>query len=329
MANEDEDSTPQLGSALRDELAKQLEAAPEAPASEEPTTAVEPKAADAPEETPSDGSETVAPSDEGLKPLENWSEADKEAFKALDPTGQEFLLRREKEMTADYTAKSTKLADARKFHESFSPVIETYEPVLNHYGMTPEQAFQSLMNAQVALDRNPVEGIKALIAGYKVDPKSILGEPSDKFVDPETSALEKKIADLEGKLNRYEQTTQLSKAQQVSDQIETFRTAKDTAGNALYPHFDKVEASMAKIIQSGLAKDLPTAYEKAVRADDELFQQTLKAREAEALKKRDEEARQNTDKAKTLGASNVKGRNVPTGAKKPASLREELEANYQ
>jgi len=288
-----------------------------APGSE--TTSGEPKA----EETPA--TDNAAPG--SIEPPADWSDADKTTFKELDVKGQELLLKRYKDFQGDYTRKTTELADARKFHDELSPILKEFEPQFKYHGINATQAVSALLNAQAMLDRDPTTAIKSLIDMYKVDVKSF--QPSDeKFVDPEVATLKKELNDLKGQLNQTTQSTRASQLSQVQKAVEDFKTEKDATGNTKYPYFDKVQDAMARLIQAKEASDLPSAYDKAIRLNDELFGKTIKDREAAALKAREEEVRKQTEEAKKKQEGNIKGRNTPTSPKTPVTVEDNLRAAF-
>jgi hypothetical protein len=324
-----ETAPPTLEDSLREALKaadteKKTEVAAPAPASETTSGNTEIKT---PVETKSSGEQTP----DSREPPEHWSDADKTAFKALPTEGQDFLLRREKETTADYTKKTQDIAETRKFREDLEPVFKNNAQQLQMMGASPAQAVELMFNVQRALLTDPANAFKALANSFNFDLKTLLPDAKDdKFTDPEVETLKKQIQDLNGKVNMTLQTSQASQEAQVKSTIESFRNEKDATGNPKYPYFDKVQGDMASIIsvarQSGKPIDLATAYDKAIRLDDELYTQTLKARDAAAIKAREEEARLQAEKAKKAGEANIKGRNTPTMPKTPVTIEDNLRA---
>ena len=55
-------------------------------------------------------------------------------------------------------------------------------------------------------------------------------------------------------------------ASRLNAEIEKFSSNVEQ-----YPHFEVVREDMAQLLERGLAQDLKTAYEKAVRMNDEVF----------------------------------------------------------
>jgi hypothetical protein len=82
-------------------------------------------------------------------------------------------------------------------------------------------------------------------------------------------------------------------AQQATRQ---FLEAKDAAGNPAHPHFDSVRETMRQLLEAGLAQDLQSAYDAALRLPqhsplfEQLQQQKIAAEEAEKQKKIAEQA---------------------------------------
>ncbi len=265
------------------------------------------------------------------EPPANWSDEDKAAFAKLAPEGQDLLLNRYKDMQADYTQKTQKLSEASKFYDEHSPLLKQYESYVTPRGMTLSQALPLLFNAQAALDNDPKDALKKIAESYGV--KVNFEEKDEKFADPEVAELKKQIQALEGKLNQTVQSTRQSTESQVKNVIESFRNEKDASGNLLYPHFDKLQSEMATIINAaklaGKTLDLKSAYDKALRLDDDLYGATLKERADAALKARDEEARKQAEDAKKKLDGNIKGRNTPDAPKKPVTIEDNLRAAFR
>ena len=73
-------------------------------------------------------------------------------------------------------------------------------------------------------------------------------------------------------------------------ELQQFEAARDGAGNPLYPHYETVRNTMAQLLESGAAQDLKSAYDKAIRLHDDIWEAEQKAKQA-AAQKADQEAR--------------------------------------
>lgn len=333
MADIDEVSTPDTQNTENKEPALETVLAEAFKAAQEPEKVETAPSTPAPETT-SGKTETVTKPPEqqapaSKEPPANWSDEDKAAFAKLAPEGQELLLNRYKDMQADYTQKTQKLSEASKFYDEHSPLLKQYESYVGQRGLTLNQALPLLFNAQAALDNDPKDALKKIAQSYGV---KVTFEDGEKFADPEIADLKKEIQNLKGQLNQTVQSTRQSNDNQVKTVIDNFRNEKDSSGALLHPHFEKLQNEMATIINaaklSGTTIDLKTAYDKALRLDDELYNTTLKQQADAALKARDEEAKRLAEEARKKQDGNIKGRNTPSEPKKPVTIEDNLRAAF-
>ena len=113
-------------------------------------------------------------------------------------------------------------------------------------------------------------------------------------------------------------------------QARDFIAAKDASGNPVHPHYEVVRETMAQLLDAGLANDIPSAYEAALRhpRHSEIFdaQQKLAREKEDAERQRKakedaERARRNTVSPRTATPSGT-----TTGAAK--GLHAQLEEAY-
>jgi len=115
---------------------------------------------------------------------------------------------------------------------------------------------------------------------------------------------------------------------------ESFVAAKDAAGNPAHPHFETVRDTMRQLLEAGIAQDLESAYDAALRLPQhshlyEQQQQQLAAQaEAEKQKKLAEQAnlaRRNAVSPKSATPAS-KGSGAPAKGIR-AALEEAFEAH--
>ena len=92
----------------------------------------------------------------------------------------------------------------------------------------------------------------------------------------------------------------------------------DDKGNLKHPHFDKVRAKMGNLIDAGEAKSLQDAYAKAVRLDDDLYNQSLEAQRKSAKAEEDAKRKAAVEKAKKVRPRTATA--PPSGSVKPSDL---------
>ena len=235
-----------------------------------------------------------------LEAPKNWSEEVRSKFKDLPRDAQEYMLKRDKEMTADYTRKTQEVAEQRKSFESLDKVIAPMRQQIAASGVGEAEYISRLLNADMALRNNPKMAIKQLAQGYGIDLSSIEETVDWNDTDPQIAQLKQQNQAILAELNQFKQQNLQSARQQTEAQINGFANTKDDKGNLKYPHFDKLRVKMGNLIDAGEAKGLEDAYAKAVRLDDELYKQSLDAQRKSAKAEEDARRKAAVEKAKKV-----------------------------
>ena len=235
-----------------------------------------------------------------LEAPKNWSEDVKGTFKDLPREAQEYMLKRDKEMTADYTRKTQEVAQQRKSYESLDKVIAPVRQRIAASGIGESEYISRLLNADMALRNNPKVAIKQLAQGYGIDLSSIEDTGDWNDSDPQITQLQQQNQAILAELNQFKRQNLQSARQQTEAQINGFAGTKDDKGNLKYPHFDKLRVKMGNLIDAGEAKGLEDAYAKAVRLDDELYKQSLDNQRKSAKAEEDARRKAAVEKAKKV-----------------------------
>ena len=244
-----------------------------------------------------DGQDSQEPPLEAPK---NWSEEVRSKFKDLPRDAQEYMLKRDKEMTADYTRKTQEVAEQRKSFESLDKVIAPMRQQISASGISEAEYISRLLNADMALRNNPKMAIKQLAQGYGIDLSSYDSDSVELETDSQISQLQQQNQAILAELNQFKQQNLQSARQQTENQITNFAEAKDDNGNLKYPHFTKVRVKMGNLIDAGEAKGLEDAYAKAVRLDDELYNESLTKQRKLAKAEEDAKRKAAVEKAKKV-----------------------------
>jgi hypothetical protein len=244
-----------------------------------------------------DGKDSQEPPLEAPK---NWSEDVRSKFKDLPRDAQEYMLKRDKEMTADYTRKTQEVAEQRKSFESLDKVIAPMRQQIAASGVGEAEYISRLLNADMALRNNPKMAIKQLAQGYGIDLSSIEETVDWNDSDPQITQLKQQNQAILAELNQFKRQNLQSARQQTEAQINGFANTKDDKGNLKYPHFDKLRVKMGNLIDAGEAKGLEDAYAKAVRLDDELYKQSLDNQRKSAKAEEDARRKAAVEKAKKV-----------------------------
>ena len=235
-----------------------------------------------------------------LEAPKNWSEDVRSKFKDLPRDAQEYMLKRDKEMTADYTRKTQEVAQQRKSFESLDKVIAPMRQQIAASGIGEAEYISRLLNADMALRNNPKMALKQLAQGYGIDLSSIEENVDWNDSDPQITQLQQQNQAILAELNQFKKQNLQSARQQTENQISAFAESKDEKGNLKYPHFEQVRVKMGNLIDAGEAKGLEDAYAKSIRLDDDLYKQSLDSQRKSAKAEEDARRKAAVEKAKKV-----------------------------
>lgn len=232
---------------------------------------------------------------------------------AIDPELAEYLVTREGQYASGVSTYKGEWERVKPISEA----MQQFMPLLQQHNIDPATWITGLGNAHRMLAMGTPEQkafyFQKLARDYGVQLPQGSGQG-----DPAMAGYVDQLQQLEQRMNHFMGAQQRQEQERVQSEI-----AKWSAGKA---HYEQVRETMARLLESGVATDLDSAYDKAVRLNDEIFQQV----QAEQARAREEEQRRQAAEA----VSRAKGKAVsvvgttPVGEKTaPAKgLRAQLEA---
>jgi hypothetical protein len=239
----------------------------------------------------------ATPAVEVRKPPSSWSKDQWDRWGKLDPETQAYIEKREADYAKGVSTYKGQWDQAQPIYEAMQPFM----PELQQYGIQPAQWIQNLGNAHRTLALGSPEQKAQMFAKLATDygvPLQALapqapgpdGQPTQPQVDPQFGYIAQTVSSLQNRLQQFETFQQQQEQQRIQSEIDRFKSDK--------PHFDAVKETMGQLLQSGVAPDLQSAYEKAIRLHDDIWSQRQneeRAKQAEALReeqRKAEEARQ-------------------------------------
>lgn len=266
----------------------------------------------------------IAPAPKIPKP-DSWKKEYQADWDTLTLRQQEYVKAREDQYFKGISTYQQEWKGAKPLLDAVAPFL----PELEANKIKPDEWIKNLGNAHYTLAKGSPQQKLQMFAQLSRDygvPLQALFDPqiAQQYVQqtlqqPASPAPQQDI----GSLVRQE-----LEAAKLMDQISSFETATDTAGNKLYPHYETVKPDMALLLEAGKATDLKSAYNMALRLHDDLFEA-----EQEAKKKADDTARQEAQRKAVAAA---KGSAVSVRSATPASagaapkkgIRAQLEEAY-
>ena len=176
---------------------------------------------------------------------------------------------RENEFKKGVSTYKAEADNAKSLMEAISPFI----PELQKQNIHPAAWINNLGRAHMTLTNAPyaerVQLFHRLAADYGIQ----LNQPQQQeqqyqqAADPYTQQLlqqlqyvNQEVSTIKGRYEQEENNRLMSEISQVAQDVKN------------YPHFEEVREQMAQLLERGLATDLKTAYMKAVRLEDSVWE---------------------------------------------------------
>lgn len=248
---------------------------------------------------------------------ESWNE-----IASKNPTLADYLNQREGEFAKGVSTYKQEYENVKPLAEAIQPFM----PTLQQNGITPAQWIQSMGNAHHRLvygtPQEKLQMFAKLAQDYQV-PIQALYDPQmqQQFLMQQT--LQPQQTDVRSVVR--EQMLEV----QATTELEQFQAAKDAAGNPLYPHYDTVRDDMALLLERGKVKDLKTAYDMAIRLNDDIWKKEQEARQAAAQQNLQNTQTKQVNKAKAAAVSLKSATPAEETAQKPKGIRGAYEKAFE
>lgn len=316
-----------LASALQEEVAVEQTDIPVETSTEKETRLRDEQGkfakADVPRETPDAVLPVKVPQRPSSWKKDYWGEWDKLATE--NPKLAEYLNEREGQFASGVSTYKQEWEQAKPLIDAIAP----HMPLLQQNGMQPAQFISSLANAHQRLamgsPQDKMAMFQKLIQDYQIPAQLAIQGQDGSWQLAGQAQPQQPAFDPRQVQTLVQQELQ---AQSTKQALATFQQEAPTK----YPHFETVKQTMAGLLQAGLADDLPSAYEAALRhpRHADVFAQLQQQQQAQA------EAEQKAAKAKIVqrARSNTVSTpsSIPSGVVSQVGekgLRDEITANLR
>jgi hypothetical protein len=260
------------------------------------------------------------------RPPASWKKEYHEVWQKADPKMREYAWQREEQMRAGVEP----LLSKAQFADAMQEAIQPYMTTIQGLGLQPDKAVAALMEADHKLrnsdPQTKMQYFVQLAQSYGINLGAMQPQAPGQApmqpgaVDPMVYQLQNELNKVRGEVMGWKQQQEMTENQTLLNEINQFSLKAD--------HFEEVRPTMIQLLQSGVAQTLEEAYDKAIRLDPDLFDQTLKAKQAEEAAK---QAQQANRAAKSARAAAVSVRSATPGANtapKAANRRALLEEAF-
>ena len=163
--------------------------------------------------------------------------------------------------------------------QSVERAIEPFMPELQKNNISPDVWIKNLGMAHHTLAKGTPEQklqmFQKLAQDYGI-PLGAVQQAQGGQVDPAMLQIIEQFNQLRGQVQGVTSWKEQQEQQRVTSAIAALKNDTEK-----YPFFEEASGTMAQLLESGLAPDLPTAYAKAVRMDEQLWQKE-QARQSQA-----------------------------------------------
>ena len=192
--------------------------------------------------------------------MEKGEQIDKEDFVKF----AEYANQRESEYKKGVSTYKAEADRAKSYENAIAP----YAQDLQRRGIQPTQYIENLVRAEQILSNagydQKVQVFQKLAADYGIQ---LNGNGQVTQLDPYTQQLmnqlnmvNQEVSSIKGRFAQEENQRLMGEIERVRSNVEQF------------PHFDVVREEMAQLLELGKAQDLETAYKKAVRMNDDVWE---------------------------------------------------------
>ena len=246
-----------------------------------------------------------------IKAPSSWKPAAQEAYvkaergEALTPEEVRILTNEANRRESDFHRGVEEFKTHAQKAKAYEAAIAPYSQNLQAMGVDAPTAISALLKADHTLRySDPAtkhQYFQQLAREYGIDLGQVQAAPQQ---DPQTQYLMQQLNELRQNQQQWHNSIQQQEQTRANEQLAQF----EKAGNA---HFDAVRGDMADLLETGKAKTLQDAYDKAVWMNPDIRQSLIEQQRLDAQKNALHEAQ--TLRAKSAAVS-VKGSSPSAGS---------------
>lgn len=255
--------------------------------------------------------QTAAPEVPAVKPRpSSWKKDYEEHWSKLDPALQDYIAQRESDYAKGVSTYKQNFETVQPVYEALQPFM----PILQEHNIQPNQWITNLGNAHKMLALGTPEQKLQMFAQLANEYGVNLGALSGQQVDPQFGMIAQELNSVKNELNQFKTLRDQQEQQALQAEIAKFQESA--------PYFEQVRETMAQLLQSGVVDNLQAAYDKAIRLNDEVWQQQQEAALQAKSQAEAEQKQQKVAEAKAKAVS-VKS-SSPTGMMNSGNGKKDL-----
>lgn len=230
------------------------------------------------------------------EPPKSWKAEKRAVWDKLDPEVANYIHQREQESQRGFDDYRSKV---EPIYQQIQPHIEE----LRQQGVHPEMVVRDLLHTRRLLATgDEATKLQTLVnvahacgipLQQMLQHSAALPQHMQQHIEPNVMQAQQRARDLEFQMAQRQQQDHAQMQAAAQAEVENFK--------ASHPYVDQLGPQMQQLLQAGLATDLDSAYSKALRLNDKLFEQSQATQREAAEKQRRIEA----DKAAKAAKANA------------------------
>jgi hypothetical protein len=176
----------------------------------------------------------------------------------------EYNVQREREYSTGIASHRAEAQHAK----ALTDVVQEFMPQLQQANMNPADWIQRMGRTHCAIVAGTPEQklhIFAQLAQSYGVPLGAVQQAAAGQVDPNMLQMMQRLDEMQKSVQGVSTWREQQEQESINNELAKFSDASK------YPHFEQVRGDMAQLLETGVAKDLDTAYSKAVRLNDEAW----------------------------------------------------------
>ena len=161
-----------------------------------------------------------------------------------------------------------------QYADQMQQAIEPYMNNIRGLGIEAPQAVKALMEADNVLRHGSPQQKQAYFAQLAQQYGINMGDVQIQPTDPNFYAIQNELAQVRGEVLNWKQQQENAQNEALLSEINQSQSKAE--------YFEEARPTMIQLLNSGVAKDLDDAYQKAIRLDNDLFTKHQQASQGQA-----------------------------------------------
>lgn len=250
-----------------------------------------------------------------IKVPSTWKKENHEHFTKLatdNPALANYILERESQYANGVSTYKQEVDRVKPINDALTPFMDD----ITRFNLTPDAWIKQVGGVHQSLLRGSpeqkIQTARNLLQTYGIPVNALMSGQPDPLMS-HLSPLQEELRQVKGQLTNWQQQQEQREMTALQTEVQSFAEK--------HPHYEAVRETMAGLLQSNVATDLQSAYDKAIRLNDDVWasEQLRLQNEKTEQQKAEQAARVNKARSNVTSVRSVTPGNMASAG--PADLR--------